>query len=92
MTSLSVAEEIKTIQAEIAHYQEKYEVQQKRIQFLKRENEELKEKQANDGVTSQEIKEQNERFKKKNRELKVICWLMQSQLNELKQVMMSLNT
>lgn len=50
-------------------------MQQKRIQFLKRENEELKEKQANDGVTSQEIKEQNERFKKKNRELKVICWL-----------------
>jgi hypothetical protein len=59
MANLTIEDEMKKIEAEIAHHQEKYEVQQKRIQFLKRENEELKEKQANDGVTSQEIKEQN---------------------------------
>jgi len=31
-------EDLKKIEAEISHYKEKYEVQQKRIDFLKREN------------------------------------------------------
>ena len=45
---------------------------QKRIKFLKRENEELKEKELDADENSEEIREQNAGIKKKNRELKVL--------------------
>lgn len=51
---------IQKTQAEIAHYQEKYEVQLKRIQLLKKENEQLKGKQAEDNLTSSSIQIQND--------------------------------
>ena len=52
-------EERKKLKSQILHYREKYEVQQKRIEYLKQQNEELKEKVAEDGEVSRGIKEQN---------------------------------